>query len=54
MTVVGSYVCGHRFIHVVEKFRHVGKVEVSTWFRGNRNIFAQTFGFAVVGLSKGK
>ena len=37
---------------MVEKFHHAGKVEVSTWFRRNWNIFTQTFVFAVAGFSK--
>ena len=43
-----------QIVHVVEKFRHVGKMEVSAWFRRNWNIFAQTYVFAVVGFSKCK
>jgi hypothetical protein len=43
-----------QIMHVVEKFRDVGKVEVSTWFRINWNIFSQTFVFAVVRFSKCK
>ena len=43
-----------QMIHVVEKFRHVGKMEVSGWFRRNWNILAQTYVFDVIGFSKCK